>query len=219
MRRAKYWPKSALHRMAGVIFRAICNTGVFLSIGTLCLILGSSGVVSVHAQPLVSLNVRDADVVKTLRMLAELGNLNVVISPDVRGSITLRLEDVPVEDALDIVVTTTGLSQVRKGSVIGVLPREALLEHRKQLAEMRSMGHGEFRTQVVRLNYARATELVHILAPMLSPWGTITPDERTNSLIVSGPVKVRRAIRALVADLDSPSDAGGTSNAKVVFLK
>ena len=114
MHRAEYWFKTALHAMTGLISRAICNTGVLLCIGSLCLILGRPGVVSVHAQPLVSLNLRDADVVKTLRDLAELGSLNVVISQDVRGTVTLRLEGVPVEDALEILLKTTGLVQVRK---------------------------------------------------------------------------------------------------------
>ena len=118
--------------------------------------------VSLHAQPLVYLNMRDADVVKTLRTLADLGDLNMVISPDVDGTVTLRLKGVPVEDALEILIKTTGLAQVRKGSVIGVLPREALLEHQKQKAEARALGLGAFRTQVVRLQYARAAELLHL---------------------------------------------------------
>ncbi|MEE8112756.1 MAG: secretin N-terminal domain-containing protein [Nitrososphaerales archaeon] len=184
MYRAEYWFKTVLHAMNGVSSKAICNAGVLLCIGSIFLILSRPGVVSVHAQPLVSLNLRDADVVKTLRTLAELGSLNVVISPDVHGTVTLRLKDVPVEDALEILLKTMGLAQVRKGSVIGILPRQALLEHQKQLAELRALRQEEFRTQVVRLNYARATELAHILAPLLSPWGTITPDERTNSLII-----------------------------------
>lgn len=95
---------------------------------------------SLAQQQTISLDLKDADVVKTIQRLAEIGDLNVVISQEVKGTVTVRLFNVPVEDALEILLQTAGLTMVQKDSVIGILPLKTLLHLDKQQAEARNQG-------------------------------------------------------------------------------
>jgi type IV pilus assembly protein PilQ len=137
-----------------------------------------------YAEPLISLNIENADLVSTLKEMADLAGLNVIITDDVRGTVTLRLKDVSVKDAFEVLLKITGLTQVQTGSVVGILPGARLLEQLSQEAETRALDHGAFRVEVVRLEYARARELAPILATLLTPWGTVAVDNRTNSLLI-----------------------------------
>lgn len=139
---------------------------------------------SLGGQHRLSLDLRGADLVETLRLLAQIGDLNVVISQEVKGIVTVRLEDVPVQDALEIVLKTAGLAEVRKGSVIGILPYERLLKQQRQEVEAHAQPPVSLQTEFVKLQFAKATELARILAPFLSRWGKIAADSRTNSLII-----------------------------------
>lgn len=155
-----------------------------LSISAFLLILGLMIAPSLQAQTRISLDVRDAEVRQALLTLAERGDLNLVIGPGVEGRVTLRLHDVPVEEALDMLVKAAGLAQVRRGDSIAILPQEALHRQQQRQVERHLSGLGPFRTAIVPLHYAKAAELAPLLATLLSPWGTIAIDERTNSLII-----------------------------------
>lgn len=139
---------------------------------------------TLSAEPQISLNLRDADLVETLRMLAERQGISLVISEEVKGTVTLQLERVPVNDAFEIVLKTAGLVRVQMGAVMGIIPQRILLKQLKEQVEARAVGGTSFRTEVVKLNYAKAIELAPVLAPLLSPWGSISADGRTNSLII-----------------------------------
>jgi type II secretory pathway component HofQ len=136
------------------------------------------------AAPRLSLEAQQADVAATLRQLAQLGGLNLVIGPDVKGTISLRLKEVSVDEALAAIARAAGLVYWREGSVLTVLSQSAWLAQQRQLAEAYSLGRGPFRTVVIPLHYASAAELAPLVAALLSPWGTIAVDARTNSLII-----------------------------------
>ncbi len=138
----------------------------------------------VQAQAHVSLDVRNADVREALIMIAEAGGLNVVIGPDVTGTVTLRLQDVPVEEALQTVLNTAGLIQVREGKTMGMLSRKAWLQQQRHQAQPQGLGSVQTRLAIVPLRYAKAVQLAPVLPTCLSPWGTIADDERTNSLVI-----------------------------------
>jgi type IV pilus assembly protein PilQ len=161
-----------------------CSRTCGFSIAAFLFLVGIAWTPPVQAQARVSLSVHNADVRETLRMLTETGGLNVVIGPDVTGTVTLRLRDVPLEDASQIVLKTTGLVQVREGTTVGILSRDAWLRQQRQQVELHTLGMGPTRMAVVPLRYAKAAELAPLLATLLSPWGTIAVDERTNSLII-----------------------------------
>jgi type IV pilus assembly protein PilQ len=94
-----------------------------------------------------------------------------------------RLQGVSVEEALEALLGSTGLAQVRRGAVTGILSETLLKQHRLQ-AERHTLGMAPLRTAVVPLHYSKAAELAPVLAALLSPWGTIAVDERTNSLVI-----------------------------------
>jgi type II secretory pathway component HofQ len=98
--------------------------------------------VSLAEQQTITLDLKDADVARTIRQLAEIGGLNVVISQEVQGTVTVRLLNVPVRDALEILLQTAGLTMVRKDSVIGILPLKTLLQMDMQDLEARRQGAG-----------------------------------------------------------------------------
>jgi type IV pilus assembly protein PilQ len=123
-----------------------------------------------------------------LRFLAETGNINILTSGEVQGTITTRLLDVPWEQALDAILKLTGLAQERQGNVILVAPAERLRSARQERIQARQVeAQTEPRiTRVVPVNYAKAAEMKAHLERLLGACATIDVDSRTNSLILSG---------------------------------
>ncbi|HXH13913.1 MAG TPA: secretin N-terminal domain-containing protein [Alphaproteobacteria bacterium] len=158
-------------------FRRVCMIAFLL-------LFGIMGISRAQAQPRVSLDLHNADVRKALSTIAEAGGLNVVVGPDVTGTVTLRLRDVPVEEALQVVLKTVGLVPVRHGQIIGIVSRKTWLRQQRQQAELLTLGLAPTRIAIIPLAYAKADELAPLLATLLSPWGTVAVDERTNSLII-----------------------------------
>jgi len=136
----------------------------------------------------VSLDVQGTDVRDVLRLLAETGGVNILASGEVQGTITVRLVDVPWEQALEAVLKLTGLAQERQGNVILVAPAERFRSTRQERVQARQ---AEAQTEpkithVVPLNYANATQLKATLEKLLGACASIAVDGRTNTLILSG---------------------------------
>jgi len=136
----------------------------------------------------VSLDVKDADVRDVLRLLADTGGINILTSGEVQGTVTTRLLDVPWEQALKAILRLTGLVQERQGNVILVAPAERLRSARQERVQARQVAaQAEPKiTRVVPVNYAKATELKAHLEKVLGVCATITADNRTNTLILTG---------------------------------
>lgn len=158
----------------------------------------------------LSLNFQDIEVRAVLQILADFTGLNVVVSDSVGGNLTLRLKNVPWDQALDIILKTKGLSMRENGNVLLIAPTEEIaarekleLEARKQTAELEPLT-----SEIVQINYAKAEEIGALLKSgeisMLSSRGTITIDNRTNTLLVQDTATKIREIRNLVASLDIP---------------
>lgn len=156
----------------------------------------------------LSLSFQDIEVRAVLQLIADFTGLNIVVSDTVSGNITLRLQDVPWDQALDIILKTRGLDQRRQGNVVLVAPaaeiaaRERMeLEALRQNQELAPL-HSEF----IQINYAKAAELAALLrsdqASLLSERGTVNIDPRTNTLIVRDTARNLEQIRALVQRLD-----------------
>ena len=135
-----------------------------------------------------SLDVQGTDVRDVLRLLAETGGINILASGEVQGSITVRLVDVPWEQALEVVLKLTGLAQERQGNVILVAPAERFRSARQERVQARqAAAQTEPKiTHVVPLNYANATQLKATLEKLLGACASIAVDGRTNTLILSG---------------------------------
>ncbi len=158
----------------------------------------------------LSLNFQDIEVRSVLQLLADFTGLNMVVSDTVGGNITLRLKEVPWDQALDIILTTKGLTSRRYGNVVMVAPieevaaRERLeLEAEKQLVELAPLV-----SELIQVNYASAGDLASLLKAennqLLSERGNVTVDERTNTLLVQDTLQQIEQVRALLADLDRP---------------
>jgi type IV pilus assembly protein PilQ len=136
----------------------------------------------------ISLDVQDTDVRDVLRLLAEAGGINILASGVVQGTITVRLVDVPWEQALEAVLKLSGLVQERQGNIILVVPAERFRSTREERVRARQ---AEAQTEpkithVVPVNYANATQLKATLEKLLGACASIAVDGRTNTLILSG---------------------------------
>ncbi|WNG13225.1 secretin and TonB N-terminal domain-containing protein [Cystobacter fuscus] len=135
----------------------------------------------------VSLDVVRAPVEEVLRGLAEMGGLNLVLSEEVRGTVTLTLRDVPWTQAFQGVLVSQGLGMERKGNILRVAPLRVLQEEaetRARLAQARK-DEGPLRTWLLPVSHARAAELLPQVQALLSPRGRVSVDTRTNTLIVT----------------------------------
>jgi type IV pilus assembly protein PilQ len=156
----------------------------------------------------LSLNFQDIEVRSVLQLLADFTGLNLVVSDSVEGNLTLRLKNVPWDQAMSIILKTKGLDQRKAGNVILIAPtdeiaaREKLeLEARKQVEELERL-----RTEFIKVNYAKAADIAELLKltdnAILSPRGSVSVDERTNTLLVKDTNSSLANVRILLAELD-----------------
>jgi type IV pilus assembly protein PilQ len=164
----------------------------------------------VYSGDRLSLNFQDIEVRAVLQLLADFTGLNLVASDTVRGSITLRLKNVPWDQALDIILKTKGLSMRQSGNVIMVAPTQEIaaqeklaLESRQQIQELAPL-----RSEFLQVNYAKAAELAQLIKSeqnnLLSDRGNVTVDTRTNTLLIQDTAAKLEELRALVTRLDVP---------------
>ena len=135
----------------------------------------------------ISLEVTRANLHDVLRMLADVGRRNLVVSEDVRGTVTLTLRNVPWTEALDVVLASHGLGMEQRGNILRVAPLKTLQEEaeaRMKLKRAREES-APLRTFFIPVSYARAADLVPHVKTVLSPRGNVSVDARTNTLIVT----------------------------------
>lgn len=158
----------------------------------------------------LSLNFQDIEVRAVLQLLADFTGLNMVTSDTVQGSLTLRLKNVPWDQALDIILKTKGLGMRQSGNVIMVAPGEEIaarekleLEAQKQVEELIPL-----KSELLQINYAKAKDVSELLQSqdntLLSARGKISVDERTNTLLILDTTDRLEEIRKLVSKLDIP---------------
>ena len=157
-------------------------------------------------------NFQDIETRAVLQLLAETSGKNIVVSDTVQGNVTLRLRNVPWDQALDIVMTTKGLDMRQNGNVIMVAPAEEIaaretadLEAQLQIRELEPT-YSEF----LQVNYAKASDLATLITggagskTMLSERGSLGVDERTNTLLVQDTAERLQIVRRMVRTLDVP---------------
>ena len=158
----------------------------------------------------LSLNFQDIEVRAVLQLLADFTGLNMVVSDTVDGRITLRLKNVPWDQAMDIILKTKGLSMRRNDNVVLVAPTEEIaarekleLESQQQIQELAPL-----RSELIQVNYAKAADLAALLKSsenkLISDRGSVSIDERTNTLLVQDTAAKLTEVRELVSNLDIP---------------
>src|SRR3972149_1939041 len=154
---------------------------------------------------LVSFDFKDADVRDVLKILADISGFNFIVSKDVKGTVTLKLSNVPWDLALDIVLEDAILGAVVEGNVIKVAPLKTIQTKQNAIqAAARSKEQLEpLITRQIFINYATADELTPLADPLLSPRGDIKVDTRTNSILVTDTEIRVKQIEELVKSLDT----------------
>ena len=161
----------------------------------------------------LTLNFQDIETRAVLQLLADASGQNIVVSDSVQGSVTLRLQNVPWDQALDIVLRTKGLDKRRNDNVIIVAPTEELASREK--AELAAHADVQdlapLRTEYLQVNYAKAADLATLIksqggsgSGLLSKRGTVSVDDRTNTLLLQDSADRLDDIRRLVGTLDIP---------------
>ncbi|WP_068824537.1 type IV pilus secretin PilQ [Pseudomonas sp. BMS12] len=161
----------------------------------------------------LSLNFQDIDVRSVLQLIADFTDLNLVASDTVKGNITLRLQNVPWDQALDLVLKTRGLDKRQVGNVLLIAPADEIaarerqeLESKKQIAELAPL-----RRELIQINYAKASDIAKLFqsvtdaeTPAGEERGSVTVDDRTNSIIAYQTQDRLDELRRVVAQLDIP---------------
>ena len=153
----------------------------------------------------LTIDLREADIQNVLRLLAKEGGVNIIAGEGVKDTVTLRLRSVPLDEVFLTVLQARGLGFEKRGNVIRVAPQETLRAEEAARAEERARNAAQKPLEVflMPVNYADAGELEKQVAPLLSPRGTVTVDDRTNTLIIKDIAENLGAVRALVGNLDS----------------
>lgn len=158
----------------------------------------------------LSLNFQKISVRTVLQIIADYNNFNLVTSDTVEGDITLRLDDVPWDQALDLILQTKGLDKRIEGNILMVAPSEELairesqnLKNKQEVKELAPL-YSEY----LQINYAKATDIAELLkgtdSSLLSPRGSVAVDERTNTVLVKDTAETIANVHRLVEVLDIP---------------
>ncbi|MEP6503983.1 MAG: type IV pilus secretin PilQ family protein, partial [Betaproteobacteria bacterium] len=163
----------------------------------------------------LSLNFQSIEIRSLLQIIADFSDFNVVTSDTVTGTVTLRLKDVPWDQALDIILQSKGLDKRRSGNVLLIAPKDELaakeqvdLEAKKKVADLEPV-----HTQAFQLNYTKADDVARALigtsgvgsSRLLSPRGSVLSEPRTNQLFVSDIPSKLEEVQAMIVRIDIPS--------------
>src|SRR5881398_158744 len=158
----------------------------------------------------LTLNFQDIETRAVLQLLADASGQNIVVSDSVSGNVTLRLQNVPWDQALDIVLRTKGLDKRRQDNVIIVAPQAELAAREKaDLAARKDVQElAPLRSEYLQVNYAKAQDMAALIKTqnnsLLSARGSVAVDERTNTLLLQDTAERLADVRRLVATLDIP---------------
>lgn len=162
-----------------------------------------------YAGEKLSLNFQDIEVRSVLQLIADFTSMNLVASDSVNGKITLRLQNVPWDQALDLILKTKGLDKRTIGNVMLVAPADEIAQ--RERLELQSNSDAEklspLRSEFIQINYAKAADILRLISgpsKLLSERGKASVDERTNTVIVIDTAKRIEDIRDMVTRLDVP---------------
>lgn len=154
----------------------------------------------------ISLDLQDADLINVMRLFAEVANLNVILSPEVKGRVTVRMVNIPWDQAMDIILKMNGLGYALEDNIlriasVGALTKEAEDELRSKEAKKKAE---DLITRIVPINYAKAGEIEPTIKKSLSPRGETVTDIRTNTLIIKDIARNVDEVVSLIKLLDKP---------------
>ncbi|HWE24640.1 MAG TPA: type IV pilus secretin PilQ, partial [Myxococcales bacterium] len=153
----------------------------------------------------VDFNVKDIDIKNLLGAIAEISKKNIIVADDVKGTVTIKLRNVPWDQALDIILKSKGLGREEVGNIIRVAPIATLRAEQKEAADAakNSLALQPLRVRLIPVNYADAGALVEKLKDTLTERGTVSVDKRTNTLIVKDVQEALLRAEGIVRNLDT----------------
>lgn len=155
----------------------------------------------------ISLDLKDADIKDVFRTISQLTGLNIVIDPEVRGTVTVQLEDVPWDQALDLILKQNSLGYVLENNIMRIATSaklQAEQSDRARLADARQAAEPT-RTVMKKLSYAKAADVTSTVKSVMSKRGDIVVDPRTNTLIIREIPTYLPAVLQLIDNLDTPT--------------
>jgi type IV pilus assembly protein PilQ len=153
----------------------------------------------------VSFEFKDIDIQNLLRVIAEISKKNIVVADDVSGKVTIRLRNVPWDQALDLILRTKNLGKEEVGNILRIAPLKTLEEEARLRADRKKsiQEQEDLLVNLIPVNYAVAQEMSQRVKDILSQRGSVTVDARTNVLIVKDVRANIEKVRALVRNLDT----------------
>ncbi|MEK6693604.1 MAG: type IV pilus secretin PilQ [Nitrospirota bacterium] len=157
----------------------------------------------------ISLDFQDADIISILRLISEVSGMNIIASPEVKGKITVKMLNVPWDQALDIILKTYHLGKVVEDNIIRVAPVPVLAKERSEIAKAKEelAKSEDLVSKIIPLGYANPKPMKAAIdkAKVLSPRGNVSTDDRTNTLIIRDIQKNLSEVEALISVLDKPT--------------
>jgi len=167
--------------------------------------------VSVRAErDAMSIDVQDNSLIETLRLLAKLLHINVLLSPAIEGNVTLHVQHAHLQDVFNMLLESRGLEKIAQGEVWYVAPREELIKREQQKVKWQNLAYQASDLQIMtwQIRYAKAEDIARMLqngkASFLSPRGQVRVDARSNVLCVQDIAARMIVIKQLIAKLDKP---------------
>lgn len=153
----------------------------------------------------IDLDLKDADIHNVLRLIGDVSRRNIVVADDVSGTVTIRLRNVPWDQALAVILQSKKLGMVEQGNLLRIAPLDVLQKEREQEIERRKMEVelAPIETRLIPISYASAADLEQRLQPLLSDRGSISIDSRTNTLIARDVSAALNQVEELARALDT----------------
>lgn len=159
----------------------------------------------------ITINLKDAEIQHIFKLIAEVAKLdgetlNIVTSDDVKGKVSIQLDEVPWDQVLDVVMEVNNLGKKKIGNILRIMPKEKLKREQEELLASEKIREklGNLMLEIVTINYADAVDFVDKIKPLLSSRGSVTLDKRNNSLIINDLKENIDEAKKLIAKLDTP---------------
>ncbi|MBI5055512.1 MAG: type IV pilus secretin PilQ [Nitrospirae bacterium] len=157
----------------------------------------------------ISIDFQDADLTHIFRLISDISGYNIVVSPEVKGKFSMKLIDVPWDQALDVILRNYGLSKSVEGNIIRIAPTSVLAKEEEDIARAKESQEksGDLVTRVYPINYAKVDEIKKAIdtAKLLTARGFISVDERTSSVIIKDVDKKHEEYTSIIKALDVPT--------------
>ena len=157
----------------------------------------------------ISIDFQDVDLTHVFRLIADISGYNIVVSPDVKGKFSMKLEDVPWDQALDIILRNYGLSKSIEANVIRIAPTAILAKEEEEIARVKESQEksGNLVTRVYPINYADVKAMMQTIkdAKILTNRGFISVDERTTSIVIRDVDQKHQEYDKIISALDNPT--------------